>query len=231
LEVLANVVKNGKCEDTNLDVTRSSSLPTLLISIVRNLVKSPVKVPDLLCDLVENISLLCKNSFNKQAGIEPIYMKGFIPLLPVLAKESNEALKLATFKALGTFTTQAAIIPVRMVQFFKDINENGIVQEVCEVFSTISNGKVKPLHMVAIEALSTMVCPVYGDFFSYPWKRGPHDVIIEYNEAVTHFDNLRATIFKELQNADLINRCLAVFGSEDESKFVEVRSSILRLLI
>ena len=42
LEVLANVVKLGKCEDSNLDVTRSSSLPTLLISIVRNLVKSDV---------------------------------------------------------------------------------------------------------------------------------------------------------------------------------------------
>ena len=65
LEVLANVVKLGKCEDSNLDVTRSSSLPTLLISIVRNLVKSDVTVPDLLCDLIENISLLCKNSFNK----------------------------------------------------------------------------------------------------------------------------------------------------------------------
>ena len=65
LEVLSNVVRTGKCEDSNLDVTRSSSLPTLLISIVRNLVKSDVKVPDLLTDLVENISLLCKNSFNK----------------------------------------------------------------------------------------------------------------------------------------------------------------------
>ena len=52
LEVLANVVKLGKCEDPNLDVTRSSSLPTLLISIVRNLVKSDVKVPYLLCDLI-----------------------------------------------------------------------------------------------------------------------------------------------------------------------------------
>jgi hypothetical protein len=46
-------------------VTRSSSLPTLLISIVRNLVKSDVNVPDLLSDFIENISLLCKNGFSK----------------------------------------------------------------------------------------------------------------------------------------------------------------------
>ena len=65
LEVLANVVTLGKCDDSNLDVTRSSSLPTLLISIIRNVVKSDVKVPEVLSDLVENTSLLCKNSFNK----------------------------------------------------------------------------------------------------------------------------------------------------------------------
>ena len=112
--MLANVVKMGKCEDSNLDVTRSSSLPTLLISIVRNIVKSDVKVPDLLSDLVENISLLCKNGFNKQVGIEPIYMKGYIPLLPNLIREPNEGLQLATLKSLGVFTSQAAIVPLRM---------------------------------------------------------------------------------------------------------------------
>jgi hypothetical protein len=92
LEVLANVVNKGKCDDSNLDVTRSSSLPTLLISIVRNVAKSDVKVPEVLADLVENISLLCKNSFNKQVGIELIYMKGFIPLFPSLIKDTNENL-------------------------------------------------------------------------------------------------------------------------------------------
>ena len=75
-------MKLGKCEDTNQDITLSSSLPTLLISIVRNILKSDVKVPDLVADLVEDIALLCKNSFSKQVGIEPIYMKGFVPLLP-----------------------------------------------------------------------------------------------------------------------------------------------------
>ena len=91
-EVLANVVKLGKSNDQNLDVTRSSSLPTLLISIVRNLVKSDVNVPDLLSDLIENISLLCKNGFSKQVGIESIYMKGFIPLMPNLIKDKNQGL-------------------------------------------------------------------------------------------------------------------------------------------
>lgn len=42
--------------------------------------------PDLLADLVKNIALLGKSSFNKQIGIEPIVLKVFIPLLPMLLR-------------------------------------------------------------------------------------------------------------------------------------------------
>jgi hypothetical protein len=231
LEVLANVVKLGKCEDSNLDVTRSSSLPTLLISIVRNVVKSDVNVPDLMVDLIENISLLCKNSFNKQVGIEPIYMKGFIPLLPNLIKEPNEQLQLATLKALGTFSTLAAIIPIRMCSFFKDITDNGVVKEVCEIFKSTSPNGVQPIHMVAVETLSTLTCPVYGDFYSFPWKRGPHDNILEYTESSLVYDKLRLSIFTSIKDFDFIGKAIAIFLKEDESKHVEVKCSILRFFI
>jgi len=42
---------------------------------------------------------------------------------------------------------------------------------------------VNALHMVAAEVLSTLICPVYGEFYSFPWKRGPHDNILEFVEA------------------------------------------------
>ena len=227
LEVLSNVVRTGKCEDSNLDVTRSSSLPTLLISIVRNLVKSDVKVPDLLTDLVENISLLCKNSFNKQVGIEPIYMKGFITLMPQLAKDNNDQLRIATLKALGTFASLAAIIPLRMQQFFKEISENGMLKDVTDI---IKSGKQPgPVHIVALEALSTLICPVYGDFYSFPWKRGPHDNILEYTEAQTIFENMRDKIFLLIKDFDFVSKALAIFMSEDESKTVEVKCAVLRM--
>ena len=44
--------------------------------------KSELKVPEILSDLVMDIALLGRSSFNKQIGIEPIVMKIFIPLLP-----------------------------------------------------------------------------------------------------------------------------------------------------
>jgi hypothetical protein len=49
--------------------------------------------------------------------------------------------------------------------------------------------------MVAVELLSTLICPVYGDFYSFPWKRGPHDNILEYIEALQTFESLRELIF------------------------------------
>ena len=232
LEVLSNVVTNGKCDDTNLDVTRSSSLPTLLISIVRNVAKSDVKVPELLADLVENIALLCKNSFNKQVGIELIYMKGFIPLFPTLIKDTNERLQLATLKALGTFSSLAAIIPLRMQQFFKDITESGTLKEVAALFHGNGSNTIIATNVVALECLSTLMCPVYGDFYSFPWKRGPHDNILEYTEAQTTFEEAREQIFNEIRDFDFVGRALAIFSSEDqkahEAKHLEVKCSVLR---
>lgn len=60
----------------------------------------------MLSDLVKNIALLAKSSFNKQIGIEPIFMKGFIPLMPYLIMEQpNPHLKIAALKALGVFAS------------------------------------------------------------------------------------------------------------------------------
>lgn len=231
LEVLANVVKIGKSSDQNLDVTRSSSLPTLLISIVRNIVKSDVNVPDLLCDLVENISLLCKNGFNKQVGIESIYMKGFIPLLPTLIKEKNEHLQLATLKAFGVFSSLAAIVPLRMSTFYKDISENGVIKDTCEIFRTTQASNVTAIHSVSLECLSTIICPVYGDFYSFPWKRGPHDNIMEYTEAATVFEAIREQVYNNLREFDFVSKALAVYQKEDESKHLEVKCATLRLFV
>lgn len=51
--------------------------------------KSELKAPELLTALVTDIALLGKTSFNKQMGIEPIVVKVFIPLLPILMKDTS----------------------------------------------------------------------------------------------------------------------------------------------
>lgn len=68
--------------------------------------KSEMKVPELLSDLVRNVALLGKSNFNKQIGIETIVMKVFIPLLPFLIKDtSSPLLQISSLKALGIFAS------------------------------------------------------------------------------------------------------------------------------
>lgn len=88
---------------------------------------------------------------------------------------------------------------------------------------------VTPIDTVAMECLSTLMCPVYGDFYSFPWKRGPHDNILEYTEAVTIFEKVRESIFVCVKDFDFIGKALAIFLNEDEMKNVEVKCSVLRL--
>ena len=56
--------------------------------------------------------------------------------------------------------------------------------------------------MVAVQVISTLVSPVYGDFYSFPWKRGPHDNILEYTEASATFESVRESIFNQLKEFD-----------------------------
>ncbi len=58
--------------------------------MLKSLIKSGESLKalaDILADLVKNVALLGKTSFNKQIGIEPIVLKIFVPLLPLLFKE------------------------------------------------------------------------------------------------------------------------------------------------
>lgn len=95
----------GKSDDPNQDITKSSSLPTLLIQMLKNLIKSELRAPDLLADLIKCIALLGRSNFNKQIGIEPIVLKILLPLLPSLIKDSYAPLQLAAMKALGVFAS------------------------------------------------------------------------------------------------------------------------------
>jgi len=74
-----------------------------------------------------------------------------------------------------------------------------------------------PLQKVATHVLSIIINPVYGETFSFPWKRGPQDNFNEYLEAVPTFDLIRQVTFHQLSEFDFLHKLLTVFNSEDES--------------
>ena len=84
--------------------------------------------------------------------------------------------------------------------------------------------------MVAFQVVSSIICPVYGDFYSFPWKRGPHDSVQDYLECVPTYEKLRRVVYSSLVDFDLIQRMICVFQKEEEPK-CEIKSSILRMMI
>mmetsp|Transcript_36954 Transcript_36954/g.35663 ORF Transcript_36954/g.35663 Transcript_36954/m.35663 type:complete len:253 (+) Transcript_36954:1060-1818(+) len=205
LRVLSNIITKGKSEDPNQDITKSSSLPTLLISLMRNILKSDLSYPDLVGELIKNIALIGKSSFNKSVGIEPIFMKGFIPMIPYLLKEqSNLRLQLLSLKALGVFVNHSSLIPIKMQNLYKDIMETKISNDLCNIIGSSSSHP--SLQKVALHVLSILINPIYGDTFSFPWKRGPHDNINEYFEVVPIFEQVRSSVFQCLSEFDFMTR-------------------------
>jgi len=87
-----------------------------------------------------------------------------------------------------------------------------------------------PLQKVAIHALSILVSPIYGDCYSFPWKRGPHDNLNEYLEALPIFDQLRAAAYQSLNEFDFLAKFVALFNSEDESQHQVTKVAVLRVL-
>jgi hypothetical protein len=64
--VLLNILKHSKVQDANQDILNSSSLPTLLIQMLKNVQKTKNQENgDLVADLVNCISELSKISFTR----------------------------------------------------------------------------------------------------------------------------------------------------------------------
>ncbi len=74
-----------------------------------------------------------------------------------------------------------------------------------------------PLQKVAIHTISILVNPVYGECYSFPWKRGPHDNLNEYLEAAPSFELVRQVAFQTLTDFDFLSKFVTLFNSEDEN--------------
>ena len=63
--------------------------------------------------------------------------------------------------------------------------------------------------------------PYYGDSYSYPWKRGPHDNLPEYTENMGPvFEGaVREVVWKTFQECgqDWLSKLVLIFQNEDES--------------
>lgn len=144
LRVLSLILTNSKVEDANQDITKSASLSTILVSILRTLLKKGNEplVADVIIELVKAIGLMGRTSFNKSVGIEPVFSRGFIPQIPVLmhfAKDFQYPLILLfTLKAAAIFLLHAGLTPLKLLPLYRELVDANILSNLCAIIKTIS---------------------------------------------------------------------------------------------
>lgn len=89
---------------------------------------------ELAADLINCVSVLSKLTFTRQGGIEPVYMKNFLPLVSfLLSQQQAQQMLLATLKCLGTLICEAGTVPTRSLNFFKEIAESQVDSELSKI--------------------------------------------------------------------------------------------------
>lgn len=82
LKVLINICKNGKVSDPNVDICKTTSLPTLSLNLFRAYVRSDQleQLQDVGIELLHANTELGKLFFNKTQGIDPLFSRNIVPV-------------------------------------------------------------------------------------------------------------------------------------------------------
>jgi fused len=211
LRVLALVLQHSKLEDPDRDILKSSSVPTLLLSMLRAVNKIGEEFPETLAYLIRACSLLIKPTFSHTVGIDPALVKGLLVMIPSLLKSKSRSTSATNLIheycliTLGIFLSQASLIPYKMIGIYKEFIDLKLIEDLSDYVSTISI--TTDSHQIfAIKVLSTAIHPFYGEVYSFPLKRGPHSSVLEYNESYEHFEMLRDTVHNALSSFSLIGK-------------------------
>lgn len=110
-------------------------------------------------------------------------------------------------------------MPGKMVNIYKELIDLKIIDDVCTQVNTITS-TCGPLQKLAVEVLSAIVHPYYGEVYSFPWKRGPHSAVLEYNENIGNFDMLRETVYHCLNDFNWTGKLAVVYKDNFENDSV-----------
>lgn len=85
------IIIKGKYEEEDknkIDIIKNALLPNLLINLLKNILKADggKNHIDLISELIKTSGLLAKATFDKNVGIEILYLKTFLPSIPSLMK-------------------------------------------------------------------------------------------------------------------------------------------------
>ena len=88
LKVLTLVMIKGRPQDKKVDIVRDPNIPNHLLHLLKNILKidNGKNHIEFIGDLIKTIGLLSKSTFDKTVGIEMVYLRSLISLLPQISK-------------------------------------------------------------------------------------------------------------------------------------------------
>ena len=89
LKVLTLILMKSKApENKKMDNSKNLHIPNHLLNILKALLKvdGGKQFIDIISDITKLIGLLSRSSFHKNFGIEMIYVRSFVPLMPLLVR-------------------------------------------------------------------------------------------------------------------------------------------------
>ena len=188
-------------------------------------------VQDLVKELLHCIAELSKIFFTKTHGIDPLFSRAIVPVLIQLFRLPDlQIITLAGLKCLGTIIYQSCVVPIRSQNLFRDLVDQNVIGLLCQMLQSASQGEVTAIHKVAVQVLSLMINPPIGSQFSFPWVRGPHDQLIEYNDAVNSFESVRMTVYKFFTEFAFCQSLMNVYHQENEAEHLVTKISVMRIV-
>lgn len=135
---------------------------------------------------MKTIGLLSKSTFDKSVGIEMVYLRSLIPILPQISKVSlladdpvHHSLIISLVKCIGIFANNASANHIRSFSFYKDLVEVKFVQD-CVVFIQHLD-YTSPTIKYIIQVFSALMHPFSGDISTFPWKRNSSQIVCDFN--------------------------------------------------
>ena len=82
------LMKSKAPERNKFDNSKNLNIPNHLLAILKGLLKvdNGKQFIEIISDITKLIGLLSRSSFQKNFGIEMVYVRSFVPLMPLLVK-------------------------------------------------------------------------------------------------------------------------------------------------
>lgn len=168
---------------------------------------------------------MAKATFHKNFGIEMVYVRSFVPLMPLLAKcslggtdNAYQSFVVNLLRTAGIFANNASANHIRSFSFYKDVVEKRFIQECMQ----ITKYYYEHVHVLKlfVQVFSAFMHPVYGDIECFPWQRESIAGIQEFKECATMLECVRQTIINSLMEANCGELFEKILALEDESSLL-----------